>query len=184
MEDEVIEEQAETERDYEHDLDRLFGPSDAHVEPCDHVHSFLEESRPLIELMREHQVRDPLYERARRWATLVFRWSGDAYARSRSKNRDLFRVHVNACLVPVKVAFARMDESADDPVALEVAGKEYDLARRYLTRTLESLGRVHDRGIDVELTGKFLQEGCQLDQALERMCGELTRRRRFGFPSA
>lgn len=148
MEASVIAEQTRTEDSYERKLSDLLGPAslapeDTHV--CEHCKDGFPDGVPLKDLLTRD--RDPLYVRAYRWANKVFAWSRESYWKFGMRNRDMFRVHVNAYLVPVKIAFALAEENRDDEHAPRITALEYDLALTYLARTRESLGALRAMGL-------------------------------------
>jgi hypothetical protein len=148
MEESVIAEQTRTEDAYEHRISDVLGPAAlAPDEPheCEHCRGGFPEGVPLKELLERD--RDPLYARAYRWALRVFAWSRDSYWNSGLRNRDMFRVLVNAYLVPIKITFALTEEERDDEHAPRIAWLEYDLALTYLSRTRESLRALRAMGL-------------------------------------
>lgn len=170
MEDGVIDEQTKTEDAYERRLSDLLGPAAlAPEEPhaCEHCKGGFPDGVPLTELLTRD--RDPLYVRAYRWATKVFAWSRESYWKFGMRNRDMFRVHVNVYLVPVKIAFAQAEESRDDEHAPRIAGLEYDLALTYLARTRESLGALRAMGLaHAELDWMVAEADALKSQVAER----------------
>ncbi|OGL95716.1 hypothetical protein A2348_03755 [Candidatus Uhrbacteria bacterium RIFOXYB12_FULL_58_10] len=148
MEETVIGEQTKTEDSYERRLSDVLGPDalledEPHV--CEHCKDGFPEGVALKDLLSKK--RDPLYVRSYLWATKVFVWARESYWKQGMRNRDMFRVNVNACLVPVKIAFALAEEGHGDAHAPSIAGLEYDLALVYLARTRESLGALRTMGL-------------------------------------
>lgn len=147
MEEGVINEQLKTEDAFERKLSDLLGP--ASLAPDEHVCEHCKDGFPEGVSMRDLLVRDrdPMYAKSYAWATKVFTWSRESYWNFGMRNRDMFRVHVNAYLVPVKIAFALAEEHRDDEHASRVAGMEYELAATYLERTRESLSSLRAMGL-------------------------------------
>lgn len=148
-EEAVIAEQTKTEDAYERKLSDLLGPASLAPEEghaCEHCKDGgFPDNVPLKDLLVRE--RDPLYARAYRWANRVFAWSRESYWKFGMRNRDMFRVHVNVYLVPVKIAFALAEEHRDDEHAPRIAALEFDLALTYLSRTRESLGALRTMGL-------------------------------------
>jgi len=178
MEDEVIEEQLQSE-EVDEPWAEAVGAHEFVESQHDHSTCWLDDTRPIRDVLSNGHGRDPLYLRARRWADTLFAWSGHAYKRLRRKDRDLFRVHVNVCLVPAKIALAREEEQGEDPIAFELAGRECALSLLYLDRCLESLRAfLHRRGWTRHLHA-HLTEGVALRRLIERERLAFERRRRF-----
>lgn len=147
MEEGVIDEQMRTEDAFERRLSDVLGP--AALAPEEHACEHCKDGFPDGVALRDLLVRDrdPLYARAYAWATKVFVWSQESYWKFGMRNRDMFRAHVNAYLVPVKIAFALAEEHRDDEHAARVAGMEYELAEAYLERTRDSLRSLRAMGL-------------------------------------
>ncbi|NBS41880.1 hypothetical protein EBS80_04465 [bacterium] len=92
----------------------------------------------------------------------MFAWSRESYWKHGMRNRDMFRVHVNAYLVPVKIAFGQAEENRDDAQAARIAGMEYELAALYLSRTRESLSNLRAMGLVREGLPQMIEEADQL----------------------
>jgi len=133
------------------------------------AHDELASVRPLRESLRRDVTRDPFYERTYLWASRTFRWARDRYAQESERSRDLFRVYVNAFLVPAKIAFGQAEESHEEPDAREVAAKEYELAATYLDRTRESLTVIWETGGQEAEVGWIRREADEIAQALRDM---------------
>lgn len=155
-EEAVLREQSDAEDESEAELTRRIGPGwiDA-PEECpheghDHDHAPpgalrpARPERPLRDLLRADADRDPMYERALALAAATHRWAKGAYAQER--HPLTYRAWVNACLVPMKVSYALNELLFDDPFAEEVAGKELELAGRYLGRSHASLRALFEEG--------------------------------------
>lgn len=164
MEAGVISEQVKTEDAYERKLGEVLGPEslapDATPHSCEHCKDGFPDGVPMRDLLIRE--RDPLYARAYAWAVKVFAWSRDHYWKFGMRNRDMFRVHVNAYLVPVKIAFGQAEEVRDDEHAPRVAGMEYDMALLYLSRTRESLGALRALGLKHEDMAWMIEEADRL----------------------
>ncbi|MEK7105203.1 MAG: hypothetical protein AAB865_00760 [Patescibacteria group bacterium] len=76
---------------------------------------------------------------------------------------SLFRLQLNAPLVPAKLAFAAHEEEHDDPVSLVIAEKELDMAFGYLSRVLDSL---HDLAKDEQLSQADASDTLQRGETL------------------
>jgi len=87
--------------------------------------------REIIELEKE---RDPLYVQAYVWAAKVLKWS-----QKNNQHTEVFRVKLNTCLVPIKIALAGIETNSEDGGSSEIAVKEILLATTYLERVIESL---------------------------------------------
>lgn len=149
----VIAEQTRTEDLYEQRLADLLGPEslaaddegeDGHV--CENCQGTgIPEGVPIRDLLGQR--RDAIYVRAYAWSTKVFLWARDCYWEQGMRNRDMFRVNVNAYLVPVKIAFALTEEARGDEHSAAIASMEYELASTYLSRVRESLGSLRAMGL-------------------------------------
>jgi hypothetical protein len=179
MEHEVLEEHAQSEPDP--DSDGTMAIDSCVCPDCgqDHAAGWLDDPRPLSEILREGQWQDELYAKARRWADGLFAWSGRAYERLVCKDRDLFRLHVNVCLVPEKIARSREVEVAEDPLAFARADKELSLALIYLDRAMESLRRFVQRLPNPQRWQAYVVTGMELRRLLERRYTHLHRGQDF-----
>ncbi len=159
----VIAEQEKTEDAFENKLADLLGPASLAPEAphvCEHCKDGFPDGVSLKELVETD--RDPLYAKAYAWAITVFAWSRESYWKHGMRNRDMFRVHVNAYLVPVKIAFGQAEENRDDAQAARIAGMEYELAALYLSRTRESLSNLRAMGLVREGLPQMIEEADQL----------------------
>ncbi len=173
LEEGVISEQSRTEDTYEKMLAELLGPEslvpgddgdDGHA--CDSCHGTgLPEGVPLRDLLGQR--RDAIYVRAYAWSTKVFLWARDCYWEQGMRNRDMFRVNVNAYLVPVKIAFALTEEARGDAHSPAIAGMEYELASTYLGRVRESLGSLRAMGMSHPDMGWMMDEADGISVALD-----------------
>ncbi|MBI4599114.1 hypothetical protein HY734_02890 [Candidatus Uhrbacteria bacterium] len=187
MEHRVMDEQAQAEEEYEACLEDAWTTTseECHAEEgvCVHHRDILAPDQSLRDLLYDHQTKDPLYAQALVWGMGVFEWAGRRYPRRcpTAKRQDVFRVHMNACLVPVKVAAARMDEEGEGEATLDLALQGYDLSLVYLQRTWESLKRIAEQPGEKEgeRIENWLQEGVALRAKIERTRQELLDRRSF-----
>ncbi|MBI4434604.1 hypothetical protein HY635_02195 [Candidatus Uhrbacteria bacterium] len=117
---------------------------------------------------------DPVYDAAFQWACRTNRWSRRMYFDQHVRDRDLFRVFVNATLVPAKVAFAFSGGLDDDLAGLEVAAMGYRQAAIFLTRTLESLANCYGKRIGRSQTVHHLaDDGHELLADIESKLAEI-----------
>lgn len=168
----VIAEQTRTEDLYEQKLADLLGPEslasddedDGHV--CENCQGTgLPEGVPIRDLLGQR--RDAIYVRAYAWSTKVFLWARDCYWEQGMRNRDMFRVNVNAYLVPVKIAFALTEEARGDEHSGAIAAMEYELASTYLSRVRESLGSLRAMGLSHPEMSWMMDEADGLSVAID-----------------
>jgi|GEM_PF-1565537 hypothetical protein len=148
LEESVLKEQLETEEATESEVALHMGPKLVEEERGAPPPSIMEEFDSvgsLREWLKRDVMRDPFYESVFLWSTRVAKWAKEAYDRN-PQSRDLFRIYVNACLVPAKVAFGQSEETHEHEDALELASKEYELASVYLRRVQDSLQTLEDAG--------------------------------------
>lgn len=140
---------------------------DVPCEDCGKVHRRGDEKQPTLD-------DDPIYDAAFRWACRTNRWSRRLYFDQRVRDRDLFRVFVNATLVPAKVAFAFPGGLDDDLAGLEVAAIGYRQAAIFLTRTLESLANCDGKRIGrPQIAHNLTDEGRELLADIESRLAEI-----------
>jgi len=174
LEEGVISEQSRTEDLYEKRLADLLGPEslgdggnegdDGHA--CENCQGTgLPEGVPLRDLLGQR--RDVIYVRAYAWSTKVFLWARDCYWEQGMRNRDMFRVNVNTYLVPVKIAFALVEEARGDEHSPAIASMEYELASTYLSRVRESLGSLRAMGMSHPEMGWMMDEADGIAVALD-----------------
>ena len=174
LEEGVISEQSRTEDLYEKRLADLLGTEsigdggndggDGHA--CESCHGTgLPEGVPLRDLLGQR--RDAMYVRAYAWSTKVFSWAHDCYWEQGMRNRDMFRVNVNTYLVPVKIAFALVEEARGDEHSPAIAAMEYELASTYLSRVRESLGSLRAMGMSHPEMGWMMDEADGIAVALD-----------------
>ncbi len=169
----VIAEQTRTEDLYEQRLADLLGPEslasgdegeDGHA--CENCQGTgIPEGVPIRDLLGQR--RDAIYVRAYAWSTKVFLWARDCYWEQGMRNRDMFRVNVNAYLVPVKIAFALTEEARGDEHSSAIASMEYELASTYLSRVRESLGSLRAMGMSHPDLPWMMDEADGLSVALD-----------------
>ena len=117
---------------------------------------------------------DPVYDAAFRWACRTERWSRRLYFAQNTRDHDLFRVFLNAPLVPAKVAFAFFGGLVDDLAGHEVALIGYRQATTFLGCTMDSLANCHGKRIGREQTAHaLLDEGRELLADLESKLAEI-----------
>lgn len=168
MEQSVMKEQIASEEQTEMELTSDFG-----FEMLEHDHSSCEKTFELNidisvqEMLREQVLRDPLYSLFYVWSKDVFQFAKEQYLFGHDKTRDMFRVYLNAKIIPIKLSTGRINESFEDPFLLQIIKKEYDLALTYLDRTLESLRALVVRGYDLLIP--FVASGEMLRSKLTDM---------------
>ncbi|MBI2475368.1 hypothetical protein HYV69_03010 [Candidatus Uhrbacteria bacterium] len=139
MEGRVLQEQLETEAEFEADLALRIGPE--HLLSLDssdrEIKTFAKES--LKEVLRAHTFRDPLYERVYLWAKHVAHYARYFYKHDKVYREDAFRALVNVKMIPIKLACVRSEFSQRDSVLGQIAKKEQRLCLTYFTRTLHAL---------------------------------------------
>ncbi|HLD17751.1 MAG TPA: hypothetical protein VJB99_01595 [Patescibacteria group bacterium] len=179
MEREVMEEQERTEAAFHTETGEdgmeewMFRfPEDSGRQDSFEPESWVGDPRPIRIILKDVQLSDDLYTRSSHWASEVFLWSGRRYVHPGKKNRDLFRVYLNACLVPVTIGYARLDEE-DETTDPERVGRSYALAFSYLCRTLASLSLLARKDPDRAQIRFFLSVGEEIRCELERICSDL-----------
>lgn len=167
MEAEIISEQTKTENQFERRLTDLLGPASlaSHEPVCNHCKDGFPDGVKLSDMLVPE--RDPLYARAYSWAVRVFYWSRECYWVNSMRNRDMFRVHINAYLVPVKIAFAQTEHRRNDPHAKKISELEYDLALTYLRRTKESLSALTTTGVASDDLRWMIEEANEIAVEIE-----------------
>ncbi len=164
MEHAVMKEQLDTEEMVEAELVLRFGPQMREEEHIVHEEDLSDTSISIHEMLQDHADRDPLYTQAYRWSMDVFSFAKDTYNRGTDRSRDMFRVYLNATLVPMKLSISNVEPCPEDHFAFHVIHKEYELALTYLERTLESLKVLVSRKYDMLIP--FLHSGMALRQNL------------------
>ncbi|MDP3771643.1 MAG: hypothetical protein Q8R16_05055 [bacterium] len=143
--------------------EHFWGPSHEH----EHVHTHDNHEHASLD-------DDPVYDAAFRWACRAERWSRRLYFAQNTRDRDLFRVFLNAPLVPAKVAFAFFGALGDDLAGHEVALIGYRQATIFLGCTMDSLANCYGRRIGREQTAHaLLDEGRELLADLESKLAEI-----------
>ena len=139
----ILQEYAEAEDRAETDV-LLRAGLPTSTEPCVHEAERHQqfEHMSVEEFLRHGCQRDPLYARCYAWSRRVVAWANAQIAPRRPTASDVFRAHVNALVVPVKIAFAQSSEMHEGRTARAMAVSDYTLALCYLTRASESLCRV------------------------------------------
>lgn len=165
MEREVMKEQMETEERTETELVLTWGAQmleqghPHHEEPFD-----LDLELPLRELLKDQTQRDPLYIQGFLWSRDVFRFAKEHYGSGSDVSEEMFRVYLNATMIPIKLSIGHADASLDDAFSRSVFQKEYELALIYLERTLESLQRLVIKGYALLIP--FVSSGLTLRKKL------------------
>jgi hypothetical protein len=109
----------------------------------------------------EHSV----YRKSIVWSKEIVHWAEGVYFKEKRTLRDVYRVLVNAHLVPVKLSFACGEEMVGDMFSVDIALKEYDLARIYLERTENSLHALILSGVlPDEFISSYKQAKCLLKE--------------------
>ncbi len=144
MESDVISEQLDTEDRSEAEITIELGAelfnAEAYALPVDL--DTPEAPVSLVEALKQHSRRDPVYEAIFLWANDVFEFAKTNYLENVDTGRDMFRVYVNVKMVPIKFATAFSEEMLEDVFSIEIAEKEYELALTYLDRTIDSLQHI------------------------------------------
>lgn len=125
MEEQVLQEQVLTEESMA-TAEILFEREEPLHEPS--VQATID-SIPLVQALRAQTIRDPLYEQIYVWAQRVFAYTTDQYFNKDHKEEDLFRIHINVYMIPIKFASA----------AEWHIEKDRQLCFLYFSRTLDSL---------------------------------------------
>ncbi len=168
MEEEVISEQTKTEEQFERRLSEMLGPTAslaAHSHICTHCKDGFPDGVKMTEMLVPE--RDPLYAQAYTWAVRVFYWARDCYWMNGMRNKDMFRVQINAYLVPVKIAFAQVEHHRKDPHATKIMDLEFDLALTYLRRTRVSLGTLTTTGVASSDLEWMMEEADRIAEKVE-----------------
>ncbi|MBI2483456.1 hypothetical protein HYV74_04765 [Candidatus Uhrbacteria bacterium] len=117
---------------------------------------------------------DPVYDLAFRWSCRVDRWSRRLYLDQRVHDRDLFRVVVNAALIPAKVAFGFSGALDHDASGMEAALIGYRQAAIFLVRVLESLANCYGKRVGrTPMVHELLDEGRELLADIEMKIAEI-----------
>ncbi len=141
VEDQVLKEQLETEELSDAELVLKMGSKmfDLEDRSCGVDHN---DNESFAVPLRPHVNRNPLYIHTRTWAQEVYRFAKDTYHNKQVHSRDIFRVYINVNMIPIKLSIAQTEEMQEDPLAFEIAEKEYVLVLTYLDRVLESLEKI------------------------------------------
>lgn len=139
MEGRVLQEQLETEAEYEADLALKIGPEHLLREVSGDSETKFFEKESLKDILQAHASRDPLYERVYIWAKHVADCAYDRYEHDKAHREDAFRAYVNVKMIPIKLACVRSEFSQRDSVSGQIAKKEQRLCLIYFTRTLQAL---------------------------------------------
>lgn len=165
MEGRVLQEQLETEAEFEADLALKIGPEHLLRESSldSEAKSFGKES--LKDVLQAHASRDPIYERVYLWAKHVANYSHENYKHDKVHSEDAFRALVNVKMIPIKLACVRSEFSQRDSVSGQIAKKEQRLCLTYFTRTLQALQNLAFSGDEEALI--LFQEGETLQNKVQ-----------------
>jgi len=139
MEESVLKEHLQTEERSESQLAERLGPEWIIEAFADELDDSEQEETSHSHLHVEHAQIDPLYAEVIRWTKATVRWGRRQYFKKGNRSEDVYRILVNAHLVPMKISFALSEEHDAEKLSREIAAKEYELAAIYLERTLGSL---------------------------------------------
>lgn len=162
MEDQVLSEQLETEEAAEAELSIEIGPEYLLPHPPHHTHEQIEDEESLLKSLQAHGYRDPVYARIYSWAIRAFLYSTKRYVKESVREKDVFRVYVNAKMIPIKFVASQTERFSDDAESDLIAEMQRSLCLIYFERTLEPLARRSVLG-DEEAT-LLLQEGRDLEE--------------------
>lgn len=172
MEAHVLQEQVQTESRSDAELSARLGLEEG--EDSDIIEGAMSiSSDEPHQNMREH----PVYQKARNWAKELFSWSEQVYLEGGSGRGDVFRVYVNVKMIPMKLFTALHEESHGDPIGLEVAQQEYQLAVTYLERIMESLSVVRFVTEDQAFVERLTQGAQELHTICVGKLGAIKRRK-------
>jgi hypothetical protein len=162
MEDRILKEQLDTEEFSEAELTLQIGPD--YLLPHTHL-TYTDansEDESLIQSLRDHAYRDPLYARIYAWAKRAFVYASTRYLKEGVREEAVFRVYINAKIIPIKFVAAQTERLSGDSIGEQIAKKEGSLCLTYFERTLTSLEYRSMLG-DEEAT-ILLQDGRELER--------------------
>lgn len=163
MESRVLKEQLDTEERAEAELTLQIGPeyllSEGHRIPPE-ASQFTESS--LTETLRMQAYRDPLYERIYLWTQEVFAFTTKQYVTEHQQDEDLFRVHLNVKMIPIKLIASQTERLMGDAMGDQIAQKEQTLCLTYFQRTLDSLQ--HRAFLGDEMAAQLFKKGKELER--------------------
>jgi hypothetical protein len=123
---------------------------------------------------------DQVYGEAFRWSCRTDRWARRLLVGGRVRDRDLFRVMVNAPLVPAKVAYGFSGMMDGDLVGYETAAIGYRQAATFLTRAVDSLANCYGKRIGrSQAVHDLMDEGRELLADVESRTAEVDAELRF-----
>lgn len=175
MESVVLKELTDTEDQGEDELTLELGTELLHNH--NHHHEPLvaeqggDERGSVREQLRGQLERDPLYLRAYAWSDGLFAYAKESYRSGQDTSKDMFRVYVNAKMIPIKLSIGRAQDPKEDPILFHLIEKEYELALIYLDRTLESLEHLVQQGYGVLLP--FVSSGQAFRRVLKQAIDHL-----------
>ncbi len=162
MEDRILKEQLNTEEAAEAELTLQIGPK--YLLPHAHLSSADVElpDESLVETLKTHAYRDPLYTRIYGWAQRAFTLAFTRYLKEGVCEESIFRAYVNVKMIPIKFVAAQTERLSGDSIGAQIAKKEGSLCLIYFERTLDSLG--HQSFLGDEEATVLLQEGKELER--------------------
>ncbi len=137
---------------------------------------FFAEDDSLRHLLKSTCDGSDLYREAISWAGRVVPWASDLHPFPSDKKSDLFRVAVNASVVPAKIFFAEEEERGEDPHAFDFASVEFELAFQYLSLSLIALKELSNQ---MQEAKRYLRSGAHLRANLRRAQQRLSQRSSF-----
>lgn len=138
METRVLREQTNTEELSAAEFDLQIGEESVvfEADTSDHL---LQEPKTIQQSLRLQAMRDPVYVQVFQWSRRVYAYTTQRYQVEGDKKEELFRVHVNVNLVPLKCAAALLEQMGQDSLSQTMFEKERRLCEIYFLRTLDSL---------------------------------------------
>lgn len=170
MEEQVLQEHLATEERFEKELADMLGP-DLLSDAMDHAGGMFrsaEAEESGFGTPESEPVPDPLFRKAMVWARELVAWSSVAYVRNPTPLRDLYRVLVNAHLVPIKLSFYAAELVGEDHVSQQVAKKELELTNTYLQRAMGSLRALALGGVLPEAHEGAVLRGTSIEEEVAR----------------
>ncbi len=162
MEDRLLQEQLETEELSEAELTLQIGPEYLlpQIQSSNTDSALPDES--LVQTLRTHAYRDPLYVRIYTWAQCTFAYASNRYHKEGVRDEAVFRAYINAKMIPIKFVASQTERLSKDSIGEQIAQKEGSLCLTYFERTLDSLE--HRSFLGDEKATALLQEGKELER--------------------